>query len=356
MSTGYVKVFGSLLDSSVWQESHATRIVWVTMMAMANQDGEVLSSIPGLARRAGVSIEECEAALKIFLSPDKYSASPIDEGRRIRPIRGGWELVNHEFYKNKLSAEDRRERTRKRVEKHRSKNSGVTEPVTLCNAEALHVTPVTLCNASNDMQITSGSASASELSSQGGVGGSGGSGDGDVFTSAHPDFVEPEPTRPDNPRPPESQASSRLLRSPPQGMTELQFAAERMRRGGSHAQNVVFERGLAHRWPEVQRLIEFDAELLGDVAPPPPRRDDDSRVEQILERFRDGMTVERIEDVIRRARESEFWGQAGLHSILKQPANFPGMGKKQRVANGEQYTRAPGDPIVVSEAEAARYR
>ena len=99
MSGNFVKIYGSILRSSVWQEPLATKITWITMLALADADGLVEASIPGLAAAAGVSIEDCEKALACFLAPDRYSGSKVEEGRRVRECRGGWVVINHRYYR-----------------------------------------------------------------------------------------------------------------------------------------------------------------------------------------------------------------------------------------------------------------
>lgn len=84
------------------------------MLALADHNGEVQASIPGLARLAGVSIEATEVALERFLRPDPYSRSSVEEGRRIQPIEGGWWLINHKAYRDKATGEDRAEKNRER--------------------------------------------------------------------------------------------------------------------------------------------------------------------------------------------------------------------------------------------------
>jgi|ERR1035437_3899141 hypothetical protein len=155
--TGYTKLFSSILDSSVWQENNETRIVWITLLAMSDKNGEVTASIPGLAKRAGVTIKETEAALTKFKSPDKYSTSKEFDGRRIEEIDGGWLILNRVKYRDTYSAEDRKEKTRLRVERYRQRKVGYADvtPVTpgyacnadvtpgnACNADVTHVTPV----------------------------------------------------------------------------------------------------------------------------------------------------------------------------------------------------------------------
>lgn len=121
--TGYTKLFNSLISSTVWREDLPTKVVWVTMLAMADQDGIVEASVPGLAHFAGVTVQEAEIALKKFLSPDPYSRSPENEGRRIEPVDGGWRLLNHYKYRFKMSKEDIRDKNRVRQQKHRERRS-----------------------------------------------------------------------------------------------------------------------------------------------------------------------------------------------------------------------------------------
>ena len=105
--SGFTKLFGSILDSSIWQESKETRLVWITMLAMSDRNGVVNAALPGLADRAKVSVEECGKALKVLSSPDKWSRSTEFQGKRVELIEGGWKLLNHAKYRAKLSAEER---------------------------------------------------------------------------------------------------------------------------------------------------------------------------------------------------------------------------------------------------------
>ncbi len=110
---GFTKLFGSLLASTVWRENDKVRIVWITLLAMADQRGVAEGSIPGIADLARVSIKDCEAALGRLQEPDKYSRSPEHGGRRIEPVDGGFRVLNHARYRAKLSEDERREYRRK---------------------------------------------------------------------------------------------------------------------------------------------------------------------------------------------------------------------------------------------------
>jgi hypothetical protein len=104
--------------------------MWITMLAMADKNGEVHGSIPGMARLAGMTIEEAEKSMQKLAAPDEYSRTPDFEGRRIAPIDGGWELLNHAKYRLMASKEDAKEANAARVKRHRSRNANVTP----CNA------------------------------------------------------------------------------------------------------------------------------------------------------------------------------------------------------------------------------
>lgn len=139
----YVKLFQSMLTSTVWSESDSTRIVFVTMLLMADKNGEVLGSIPGIARFAGVSIDSCSAAIERLSSPDKYSSSKLADGRRIVAIDGGWELVNHAKYREMASKEDSQHSAAERKRRQREREEAVTHghgDVTVSHGESRGVT------------------------------------------------------------------------------------------------------------------------------------------------------------------------------------------------------------------------
>ncbi len=107
--TGYTKLFGSIITSTIWCEDNVTRIVWVTMLALKNQDHVVEGSVPGLATMARVTVEECRASLLKLASPDPDSRTKEHDGRRIEAVEGGWLILNGEKYREKMNADERRE-------------------------------------------------------------------------------------------------------------------------------------------------------------------------------------------------------------------------------------------------------
>ncbi len=125
----FTKLHNKLLRSTVWEKPSHIRICWITMLALADRDGQVKASLPGLAHEARLTMAEVEDALEDFRQPDKYSQTTLEGGRRIRDIEGGWELITYEVHRRMFSAEERREKDAERKRKKRAAISGVSAPV-----------------------------------------------------------------------------------------------------------------------------------------------------------------------------------------------------------------------------------
>lgn len=119
--SGFTKLFGAIVYSTIWREDKHTKIVWITMLALADRRGRVMSSVPGLADASRVSIQECEEALAILKAPDPYSRTPEYEGRRIETCDGGWLLLNYQKYRELREEDERREQVREAVKRHRDR-------------------------------------------------------------------------------------------------------------------------------------------------------------------------------------------------------------------------------------------
>ncbi len=98
---GFTLLWSGMLKSSLWvRYDSPTRIVWFTLLLMKDADGLVHTSDPAvIAHEANVGIEETEKALALFLSPDSRSHLKNDEGRRLREVEGGLQIINHEHYR-----------------------------------------------------------------------------------------------------------------------------------------------------------------------------------------------------------------------------------------------------------------
>lgn len=134
---GYTPLFSSIVLSTIWRESNETRLVWITMLALADARGIIEASIPGLADAAKVPLEKCKEALVILQSPDEYSRTKDHDGRRIEEVDGGWRLLNIAKFRDKCRnrADYMRDYRAKTVTIKDDKNKPVT-----------NVTNVTICN------------------------------------------------------------------------------------------------------------------------------------------------------------------------------------------------------------------
>ncbi|HEV2709110.1 MAG TPA: hypothetical protein VGU67_02755 [Edaphobacter sp.] len=124
----YNKLFAKILDSSIWLEDHATVRVWITFMAVMDEDGFCPFSSPtNLAKRAGVTLSETKAALDKLEGPDEFSSDPTNDGRRVERTDGGWIVLNAEKYRSQVTREEIRRQNKERQQRYRDKKKTVTQ-------------------------------------------------------------------------------------------------------------------------------------------------------------------------------------------------------------------------------------
>lgn len=138
----YVKLFQAILYSSIWDEDSDTRVVWITLLVLADEDGFVRTTDNALAMMARVTHVTLCNALRVLEAPDPQSGSPDFEGRRIEKVDGGYMILNYIRHKETMTKAEQREQVRRRVAAYRGrqKESQKGDDVTQCNA----------CNDCND--------------------------------------------------------------------------------------------------------------------------------------------------------------------------------------------------------------
>jgi hypothetical protein len=144
LMSGYTPLFQSIVTSSIWNESDTTRIVWISLLALADAEGKVEGSVAGLAPVARVSVEQCEKALEKLKAPDKYSRTKEHEGRRIVEIDGGWQIYNHAKFRQKAKSRAEYMRRYRQEKKKVAKEEKTTNPNinTNTNSETHRNTPL----------------------------------------------------------------------------------------------------------------------------------------------------------------------------------------------------------------------
>lgn len=128
---GYTKLFSEIITSTIWREDDKTRIVWITLLALADRYGNINASIPGLVVLANVERKRCEAALRKLKSPDPDSRTRDYDGCRIEDIDGGWHILNYAKYRNKMRAVERTEYLRIKQAEHRAKKNKTVDVNTI---------------------------------------------------------------------------------------------------------------------------------------------------------------------------------------------------------------------------------
>lgn len=96
---GFTKLDSGIINSSVWSEPLATRVLWVTMLAMSDHKGFVASSRSGLIRASNITAEQFDEAIHCLESPDEDSRTPDNDGVRTKKVDGGWEILNYMKYR-----------------------------------------------------------------------------------------------------------------------------------------------------------------------------------------------------------------------------------------------------------------
>lgn len=102
-------LFSTIVTSTLWEESKEVRLLFVTMLALKNKDGEVLGTVSGLRRLSNLTLDEVRQALVVLEAPDKRAETDQQfEGRRVEKTARGWRILNHEKYRDLVSGVKRR--------------------------------------------------------------------------------------------------------------------------------------------------------------------------------------------------------------------------------------------------------
>lgn len=114
MSNGFVKIYGSkLISSSLWDEAPEARLVFLGMLALADQNGIVdTPNERALARMLNLPEEWIAKALAVLMAPDEGSRTDVEEGRRVVRCGTVYRCVNYERYREFRSAKQEADRVR----------------------------------------------------------------------------------------------------------------------------------------------------------------------------------------------------------------------------------------------------
>lgn len=114
--SNFVKLYSSILDSSIWFEPDHVLRVWLALLALSDPRGMVEASPLGLQKRSNVASDDLFAdAIRRLEGPDPHSKTPDHEGRRIERVKGGWFIFNYRAYRERNTSTERVRAHRERV-------------------------------------------------------------------------------------------------------------------------------------------------------------------------------------------------------------------------------------------------
>lgn len=121
---GFAKIYGDRLSrSSLLDTSVSSRWTFLFMLSQADAHGRFrCATIGALARAAAITVPQARLAIKELSSPDPHSTTKTEEGRRILPIPGGWQIVNYSRYRDFRTEQQAQALARKRRQRERQAN------------------------------------------------------------------------------------------------------------------------------------------------------------------------------------------------------------------------------------------
>jgi hypothetical protein len=111
----FAKLDSGIVNSTLWVQPDDVLRVWIWMLSQADANGVVRVAAPALAMTCMKSVDRIREILVLLESPDPDSRSSEEEGRRIRKVSGGWQIINYRAYRERVSAAEKRANDRIRV-------------------------------------------------------------------------------------------------------------------------------------------------------------------------------------------------------------------------------------------------
>jgi hypothetical protein len=92
----------STLYQPLWQRPTAVRVLWMTLLFLADDDGFIDASLPALAKYSGLTLDQVRESLDVLLGPEPYADDlRAYQGRQISEVDRGWRLNAHERFRRR---------------------------------------------------------------------------------------------------------------------------------------------------------------------------------------------------------------------------------------------------------------
>lgn len=129
--SSWTPLWSQAVESSLWDEPDAVVKVFLTMMALKDEDHVCRYDAYALARKSRKTEVEVLEILKILASPDTKKLTPQPfEGRRIQAVEGGWLILNGEKYREMVQREMKRRRDARAARAYRERQKEKKHQVT----------------------------------------------------------------------------------------------------------------------------------------------------------------------------------------------------------------------------------
>ena len=143
MLSMYAKLFSRIAQSSLMEQTVPTRYCFMMLLAIADQNGDVIGTDIAIARSINLPADDFRSCIEALSQPDPDSNSQTFEGRRIIPSEHGrgYHIVNYLAYRAIKTNEEKREYMREYMRERRKslKSNGVTD-VNFCKNQLSDVT------------------------------------------------------------------------------------------------------------------------------------------------------------------------------------------------------------------------
>ena len=138
----YGKIFESIYDGTLYGQWEAL-VTFQQMIVLSDSEGVVDMTPPVISARTSIPLHIIEKGIGVLEKEDPYSRTPKDGGKRIKRIdkhrKWGWKIINHKYYRNLASMEDKRQKDKERMRERRAaerKNNNLQVDVAGCSDES----------------------------------------------------------------------------------------------------------------------------------------------------------------------------------------------------------------------------
>jgi hypothetical protein len=138
---GFTKLFSTIVTSTVWMENDEVLRVWIALLSQSDAAGNVEGSVPGFAHLCRMGVEQFQAAIGRLETPDPFSRTPDNAGRRIETVSGGWRILNYMKYREARNEDARRKQNAEAQKRWRDAHKPNSKQISQSKPSVIHGKP-----------------------------------------------------------------------------------------------------------------------------------------------------------------------------------------------------------------------